>query len=71
MKKAVVISLALAVASSVVSAGGMPEAGAPDVIVEEKAPSSSGALIPLLLLALIGIAVAGGNDGPVNCGIPN
>lgn len=70
MKKVVALVAAMALFSTALYAGG-PVVVEDVVIVEEKPASSFGALIPLLLLALIGIATASGDDDSISiCGVP-
>lgn len=70
MKKVFAMTCALAVASSALYAGG-PVVVEDEVVVEAKPASSGDALIPLLLLAVIGLAIAASDDNsPVLCG-PN
>ena len=72
MKKIIAAAAGLAMVSTILYAGG-PLVVADDlVVVEEKPATSSGALVPLLILAVIGIAIAAGNDdAPQDCVLPN
>ena len=67
MKKSLALGLAATLLASSLFAGG-PVVVEDTVVVEDAPASSTGALIPLLLLGLIGIAISsGGNDAPANC----
>jgi uncharacterized membrane protein YdjX (TVP38/TMEM64 family) len=67
MKKAVAIACALALGATALYAGG-PVVIENVEVAEEKPVSSSGALLPIILLAVIGLAIASGdNDAPQGC----
>jgi hypothetical protein len=68
MKKVLAVATAFAIASSVLYAGGPVVVQEEAAVVAEKPASSAGWVLPVVLLALIGLAVASGNDdGPINC----
>lgn len=72
MKRIVATAVAMALGSTMLYAGGPVAVSDDVVVVEEKPASSTGALIPLLLLAVIGIAIAAGDDdSPQDCVIAN
>ena len=67
MKKTVALIAALTLLSTALYAGG-PIVVEDEAVVQNEPASSTGALVPLLLLGLIGLAImSGGDDGPVNC----
>ena len=62
MKKTLLAGCALMLAGTALYAGGpVMVAEDPQVVAEEPA-SSTGALVPLLLLAVIGLVIASGSD---------
>ncbi len=68
MKKVVAFSCALALGATALYAGGPVVVEDEEVVVAEKPASSSGAFLPLLLLAVIGLAIASGDDDtPQGC----
>lgn len=63
MKKILLSAAAVALISGQAFAGGMAEPMMePEVIVEEAASSSGGFILPLILLALVALALANNND---------
>jgi hypothetical protein len=63
MKRLLGVTLAAALVATALNAGGpvaIEEEGAP--VVEEEAASSGGWIVPALLLAVIGLAIASGDN---------
>jgi hypothetical protein len=67
MKKSLALGLVATLLATSLFAGG-PVVVEDTVVVEDAPASSTGGLIPILLLGLIGIALSsGGSDAPENC----
>lgn len=65
MKRILLSAATAALFVSQAHAGGMAEPMMePEIIVEEAASSSGGFIVPLILLALVAIAISNDDDGP-------
>ena len=72
MRKIIAAASGLAMVSTILYAGGPLVVADDVVVVEEKPATSSGVLVPLLILAVIGLAIsAGDDDAPQGCVLPN
>lgn len=66
MKTIAAIALAVSIATPAFSGALVDPIVEPEIIIEEAGTSSSaGLLIPILLLVLIGVALAGGSSTPI------
>jgi len=60
MKKLIALTAAFGLAASTLYAGG--PVIVEDIVVEEEAASSAGWIVPALVVVILGLAIASGND---------